>query len=594
MTSVPHGPVLAQESRLRLRRRHHRLLVRADWLPVLAGYLVLSVLTIGRHVLSHPATVCACVGNGDPTFYMWALNWWPHAILHGHNPFYSHVAWSPTGVNIAQAASIPTAAILMAPITHVIGPIASYNILAIMSPTLAAFTAYLLCRHLVARRLPAVVGGYLFGFSPYEFAQLTGHLNLTLTFLIPVMLLVAVKRARDEISMRLYVPVMALVLILQAGLSTELLAESAAFGAVVLLSSRLLSPAAERGRIDRLTAETLCAAVIALVVASPFFYYALFSGGLPPGTPAFWNVYAMDLLNPVIPTSVTSLGQHQVQSISATFGGGGVTGQDGYVGIAFLGAFLVWGFGADRRRVLNQVVLIAALVSVVAALGAQLHIAGRATIPLPFDLVKGFPIIDGIIPGRISLFTSLAVAIGIAAWLARSSGRASIRWAVATVAVAMVFPNVPRAYFGLPPTNPRFFARGLYAHFLTPGEPVLILPFGDSDASMLWQSETDFFFSMPEGYFGQTSPPAFSRDPLVSELLANTAPPSPALRSFIRAHDVQHVLVDAGIPGPWPAEMAELGFRPREAGGMIVYRVPPILPATAVGGRPGATPGSQG
>jgi hypothetical protein len=552
------------------------------WLSVLVGYVLLAVLTIGRHALSHPTTVCACVGNGDPAFYMWALNWWPHAIVHAQNPFFTHVIWSPAGLNVAQAAGIPTAAILMAPITAAIGPIASYNVLSVASPALAAFTAYLLCRRLVVRRLPAVVGGYIFGFSPYEFAQLTGHVNLTLTFLIPVMILAALKRVRSEISTRVYLATMALVFVLQAGLSTELLAECVGFGFVVLLGARFLSSPAERGRIDRLIVETVGAGLIALVVASPFFYYALFSGGLPPGNAAFWDQYAMDLLNPFVPTSVTSFGHHAVHSISATFGGGGVTGEDGYVGIPLLAAFLAWGFGVDRRRALNRIVVIVAALSVVAALGAHLHIGGKSTISLPFGWIDRLPIVDGIIPERISLFTSLAVAVGIAAWLDRSTGRAVIRWIVAVIACVMLFPSTPDLYFGERPTNPAFFKDSLYTDYLTRGESALMLPFGYNDASMLWQAETHFYFSMPEGYAGQEVPAPFSSDPVVAALLANAPPPTPAFGSFIRAHHVQDVIVDAAAAGPWPAALVALGFRARFVGGVILYKVPPISPPRTV------------
>lgn len=207
--------------------RPHRL-TRAvgnlpTWVPVLIFYMVMAIVTIGRHAVAHPRTVCACVGSGDPALFMWGLSWWPHAIAHGLNPFVSHYLWTPTGVNTAQDTLIPTAAFAMAPFTELLGPIFSYNALSIASPALSALTAYLLCRRLVGRELPAVAGGYLFGFSSYEFAQLMGHMHLVTIFLIPVMVHVALRRVDREISRRVYVVVMALLLILQAGLSTELL-----------------------------------------------------------------------------------------------------------------------------------------------------------------------------------------------------------------------------------------------------------------------------------------------------------------------------------------------------------------------------------
>jgi len=150
------------------------------------AYLVLGLLSAGWYALSDPSSTCACIGNADPATYMWALEWWPHALLHGLNPFVTHYLWAPTGANVARAATIPAAALVLSPITALFGPVVAYNVLSIASPILAAFTAYLLCRRIVARELPAFVGGLLFGFGAYQFTQLVGHPNLTLVFRVPV------------------------------------------------------------------------------------------------------------------------------------------------------------------------------------------------------------------------------------------------------------------------------------------------------------------------------------------------------------------------------------------------------------------------
>jgi hypothetical protein len=128
------------------------------WAYVLAFYILLALLTIGRYAALHPQTTCACGPGADPSLFMWALAWWPHAIVHGLNPFVTHYQWSAIGANLAQATMVPAAAIIMAPFTALFGPIFSYNAIAIASPALSAFTAYLLCRYLVKRDLPAAVG----------------------------------------------------------------------------------------------------------------------------------------------------------------------------------------------------------------------------------------------------------------------------------------------------------------------------------------------------------------------------------------------------------------------------------------------------
>ena len=55
--------------------------------------------------------------------------------------------------------------------TLLAGPIVAYNLAAVLMPALAAWTAYLLCRHVSGALWPSVVGGYVFGFSGYMLGQ---------------------------------------------------------------------------------------------------------------------------------------------------------------------------------------------------------------------------------------------------------------------------------------------------------------------------------------------------------------------------------------------------------------------------------------
>ncbi len=545
------------------------------WVRVLAFYLLLALLTIGRHELKHPTIVCACGISTDPGSYMWALSWWPHAIIHGLNPFYTHYLWSPTGVNVAQGAMVPSAAFLMAPITALAGPLLSYNVLSILSPALAAFTAYLLCRRLAQRELPAVAGGYLFGFSSYEFAQLTGHLNLVLIFLIPVMVHIALRRVNREISRHIYVIGMAALIILQAGFSTELLAECVLFGAVLLVSARFLAPRSRRSYIDGLIAETVGAGLIAMVLISPFLYYALFSGGgLPKGNPVFSDIFGLDLLNPLFPTSVTWLGHVDFRFLSFTFEHNNGSEAGGYLSIPILIAFMLWLFRPGRKGILVWLVAIAAGVSFVAALGSHLQIAGQQTMALPFSWVNELPVFDNSAPSRMVLFTVLAVSIGAAAWLAMPTGHVAGRWLVVLLGAVMIFPNLVWPSFGAATRNPRFFSTTIYRHYLTRNETVLVLPFGSNDQSMLWQAETGFYFYMPEGYISSLTPSPFNTQLTVSQLGGNVAPAAPALAAFISQHLVSHVVVDQGEAGPWPAVLAQLGLHGRLIGDVLLYTVP--------------------
>ena len=508
------------------------------------------------------------------------MSWWPYAIFHGLNPFVTHYQWSPTGVNLAQVASIPTAAIVMTPFTELLGPVFSYNALSIASPALAAMTAYLLCRRLVRRDLPAVAGGYLFGFSPYVFAQLMGHLHLTLIFLVPVMVHVALRRIDREISRRAYVIVMALLIVLQIGLSTELLAMSVLLGAVILVAARFLASSPQRARITSLIVETVIAGLVAMVVASPYLYYALVSESLPKGVANLSDMFGLDLLNVVFPTYTTWLGHNDFSSLALTFEQGNLVEAGGYMSIAIVIAFAVWFFTDGHRRVLGKLLLVGIVASLILAFGSHLHVAGQQTVALPFNWFRNLPIFDDIIPSRIVLFTLLGMSIGVAAWLAKPSGRVAGRWLVVLLGAVLVFPNISSSLYGVPPHNPKFFSTAMYRHYLARGDTVLMLPFGRYDISTLWQAETDFYFYMPEGYVASNIPSPFYTEPAVEALFDNVAPPASALESFIQEHYVSHIVVDAAEAGPWPSVLASMGFRGREVGGVLLYATSGVRPRT--------------
>src|SRR5205085_12486037 len=99
-----------------------------------------------------------------------------------------------------------------------------YNVLAIAAPALTGFTAFLLCRHLSRSFWPSVVGGYLFGFSTYEIGQMQGHLNLVLPLFVPLAVLLVLKRVEGTFGDRAFVVLLALVLIGQFSISTEIFA----------------------------------------------------------------------------------------------------------------------------------------------------------------------------------------------------------------------------------------------------------------------------------------------------------------------------------------------------------------------------------
>ena len=76
---------------------------------MLLGYCIVSFLAFGLRLLIEPGHVYEGVYD-DPQIPIWSFAWWPHAILHGQNPFLTHAIWAPSGVDLAWANTLPATA----------------------------------------------------------------------------------------------------------------------------------------------------------------------------------------------------------------------------------------------------------------------------------------------------------------------------------------------------------------------------------------------------------------------------------------------------------------------------------------------------
>ena len=139
----------------------------------------------------------------DPQIFIWSFAWWPHAILHGLNPFVTHAIWAPGGFDLAWATSVPGLALVFAPITLVFGATFAYNVASRPDartrgldgvPPLPAFDGGAIW--------PSLAGGYIFGFSSYLMAAELTHIHTAAVFLVPVAALLVVRFVQGELTRR--------------------------------------------------------------------------------------------------------------------------------------------------------------------------------------------------------------------------------------------------------------------------------------------------------------------------------------------------------------------------------------------------------
>lgn len=257
------------------------------------------------------------VGTGvDPQIFIWSFAWWPHALLHGLNPFVTHAIWSPSGLNLAWTTSVPGLALLFAPLTLLVGPVAAFNTAAVLMPAAAAWTCFLLCRHLTGKVCPSLLGGYLFGFSSYMLGQQEGHMHMTSVFLIPLVVLVIVHFLEGSLSPRQLALRIGLLLALQRSFSTELLFTLTLAAAVGWVAAYVVAAHLRLG-LRALLAPIAAGYILSALFAAPLVYYAAIAVDTHSINEP--RLYAADLLNLIIPTKLTLVSSHQTAAIAARF-----------------------------------------------------------------------------------------------------------------------------------------------------------------------------------------------------------------------------------------------------------------------------------
>ena len=533
---------------------------------VLAGYAAISFLYFGVRLLAHPGR--SYVGEGaDPEIFIWSLAWWPHAMLHGENPVVTHAIWAPDGVNLAWATSIPGLALALAPLTLTAGPVVAYNIVAILMPALAAWTAFLLCHRVAGRLWPAIVAGYLFGFSTYMLGQQFGHVHMTSVFLLPLVALLVLRRLDGEIGDRRFAVLLGLLLAAQISLSTEV-ALTLTLALVVGLGLAWVAAPGRRAHLRALAAPLAAAYGVGALVASPLLVYALrdfeHASINPPA------LYTADLLNFVVPTGIVAASGAWATTLASHFPGN-TSERGAYIGVPTLlmiALHAVRSHGTAATRFLLAALGAASL----AALGGTLVVAGRRTVPLPWTLVDDLPGLNNVLPVRLSVFVLLAAAVLVARWLADERTPRWLRLLLAALAVASVVPH-PQVSWRTKPNRPGFFTDRRYEAALAPNDNVIVIPYGANGDSMLWQAEGGFDFRMAGGYVRPNPPQSFARLPAVRALNDEVPPPGGAadLRAFARAKGVTAIVV-ARDSDRWRPLLAPFG-PPRALDSVLLYRL---------------------
>ena len=549
---------------MRIRAKHHLL-----W--ALSIYAAISVLFVDRALLGHLSDYY--IGREtDPPMFMWYIRWWRYAFDHRINPFLTDLLWAPRGINLAWTTFVPIPAWVSIPLQVTVGEPATYNIIVMPMLPLAAFAAFLLCRRMTGAFWPSVLGGYIFGFSPYMLGELLGHLCLIAVFPVP---LIALKRLDDEISAARFAVTLAALLVIQFLCSVELFVTITLVGGFSLLLALVLFESDARIRLRRLAVPIVGGYLISTAILSPYFYYLL-AVGHPSGP--LWppNKYSADLIGFFVPWNSIWWGSADFATATTGRFTGTIMENGDYLGVVLIVFLEIF-----RRRFwptpAGKFLTISFLAIIIATIGPTLHIAGVQGFPMPWRIFERLPFIENILPVRFMMYAFLVVAVMIAMWFAASAARPIWKVTAAAIIVASIAPN-PHASFWVSRLEiPSFFTDGSYAKELSPGEIILPLPWGQRGNSMNWQTRSEMYFRMAGGWTG-IAPFEFRRMPVANYFYGSIDLPEAGdqLKAYIARFGVQAVIADpkeANFP-IWQRTLASLGVAPLNEKGVWIYKIP--------------------
>jgi hypothetical protein len=515
---------------------------RSQSLGAFALYFAAAILLLDRGLIGHPGYFIG--RDTDPGVHMWFFNWWRFALAHGLNPFITDWVWTPLGMNLAWTTCVPLPSLISIPLQVTVGEPATYNIIVTPMLPLAAFAAFLLCRRVTGGAFwPSVLGGYIFGFSPYMLGQVLGHLVLILIFPVPLIALLTLKRLDGEISAQRYAIGLAVLLIVQFLCSVELFATITIVGGFALMLAFALFDSDVRGRLTALIAPAVSGYAITAIVLSPYLFHLL-AGGFHHAPIYKADSYSADLLAFVVPTETVMLGTARAATaITRTFQGD-IFENGAYVGIAII-VFVAMFRHRYWREPIGKFLTILFVTLVVAAIGPSLHIAGRPGLAMPWALIGRLPLISVALPVRFMMYAFLVVAVMAAMWFASSSAGMLSKFAGAAIIVASIAPNPHASFWVSDLYLPEFFADRTYATELEPRETILPLPWGQKGNSMYWQLKSDMFFRMAGGWTG-ASPFEFERMPVANYFYGGIDLPegTDQLKAYIARFGVQAVIAD--------------------------------------------------
>jgi hypothetical protein len=171
-----------------------RLLRHLGAAGAFAAMAVVWSFPLARHLPTHlPGP-----GLGDNVDFLWNFWWMRTALASGLNFFHTTYLFVPAGADLTLHTHTALPAFLGATVLGRLPTVTALNLTILAALSLNGFCAYLLAWRVTRDHGAAMIGGILFGGSPYIAAHLNGHFNLTTAWTIPLFAIAASEAIRGS------------------------------------------------------------------------------------------------------------------------------------------------------------------------------------------------------------------------------------------------------------------------------------------------------------------------------------------------------------------------------------------------------------
>jgi len=434
---------------------------------------------------------------------MWLLGWVPYAVTHLTDPFFAHQLNAPDGVNLMWTPTSLFTGVLVAPVTVIAGPILAYNVAIVAGLATGALAAFAALRRYSRGRLGPLVGGAVYGFSPFTVSHAALHLDLAVMWFPPVVLILLheIVARRDRPPWQLG-GILGLVVVLQI-LTTEETVATTAIGAAILVAILVaIQPSSVRGLAGRFATTTAVAAVTATILAAWPLAVQFLGPQRVSARLVDADVFSTDLLNLVLPTKYQLIAPDAATRISDQFSGL-FHEANAYIGLPLL--VLLVAVAARRWDDLRiRAATIFGATIFVLSLGPHLHIGGTSTgWPMPWSIVSSLPLLESLVPSRFTVLLWLAIAVVVTIVIDEAVRRprraAAGRLAAVGLCLVVVLPApLTSSSTDIPPFFANWDREGMSST-----ATVMIAPFfrdGAGADPMLWAAIARDEPRMPEAY----------------------------------------------------------------------------------------------